>query len=367
MSIEKWVGVVVPVRNRIERTQRFLEQFSRQDHPHYRLYFVDSNSTDGTRAWLEQIKGPRLTWIEAGDEDYWTGATNRGIEQALRDGCEFALTINDDSVPSTDLLSRLLKAQAAHDHDILGSRVNFFEKPSLVWSTGSYNVWGSHKLFQLFDNEVEEEKIAHYLGVNHIKDVYLMCGNGVLIHRRVFEKIGLYDELNCPHYHADSEFVMRAVANGLRCGIAYDAVVYNDTTGYRATNGFVPPRDPPWVLESAPYIGQPVRWLKKVDRLFIKKRSEKRIRTVSYIIRRYGAPGTKTASHIRYFGFFFGAYLIHPRVKHGWRQAARWIKRTWASEGKANILAHQGRKIAHRLYRKAYTALFGHQRDYPLH
>jgi GT2 family glycosyltransferase len=367
MNTQKKVGVIVPVRNRIERTKRFLAQFQKQSYTNYTLYFVDSESTDGTREWLSSLASDKIKWIGAGDDDYWTGATNKGVNAALKDDCDHILTINDDSIPSTDLLEKLIESANSSNYLIIGSRVNFFENPSLVWSTGSYNLWGTYKLFQLFDNGIEEEKIQSVLGIGHIKPINLMCGNGVLVHRSVFDRVGLYDEVNCPHYHADSEFVMRASARGIACGISYDAVVYNDTTGYRASNGYTPPKDPPWSGESWRYVGATIRWLKKVDRLFIKKRSEKRIATVSYIIRNFAPRGSIIKTHVNYFGFFFGAYLIHPTIKRKWRKSASWVKKTLASDAVFDIVHYESRRLIHRGFRKIHAAILGKSKDYPLH
>jgi GT2 family glycosyltransferase len=55
-----------------------------------------------------------------------------------------------------------------------------------------------------------------------------LAGNGVLLHRAVFEKIGLYEEHFLPHYHADSELVMRAKQAGLDAYIAPGLCLYND-------------------------------------------------------------------------------------------------------------------------------------------
>jgi GT2 family glycosyltransferase len=59
--------------------------------------------------------------------------------------------------------------------------------------------------------------------------VEAMPGNGVLIHRSVFEEIGLYNEKMLPHYHADSEFVMRAVKHDIESAVTQRAIVYDDS------------------------------------------------------------------------------------------------------------------------------------------
>jgi GT2 family glycosyltransferase len=53
-------------------------------------------------------------------------------------------------------------------------------------------------------------------------------GNGVLIRRSVFDRIGLYNARFCPHYHADSELIMRARKAGIEAYITPDIVLQND-------------------------------------------------------------------------------------------------------------------------------------------
>jgi GT2 family glycosyltransferase len=54
-----------------------------------------------------------------------------------------------------------------------------------------------------------------------------MPGNGVLIPRSVFEKVGFYDERHMPQYHADSDLVLRTKSAGYQPVIALRAVLYN--------------------------------------------------------------------------------------------------------------------------------------------
>ena len=331
MKTPSKVGVVVPTRNRIQRTKRFLSHFLNQTYVDFVIYFVDSNSTDGTSEWLANIKHSKIVHVSAGDEDYWTGATNRGVARALEDGCEYILTINDDSMPSDTLLETLINVMTNESWEILGSRVNFLEPLSLVWSVGSYNVWGSRRLFQLFDNEEAEEAVL--LKYEHRKTVAvdLMCGNGVLIRRSTFEKIGFYDEEHCPHYHGDSEFVMRARKKDIRCGVCVDAVNYNDTSAY-IQNAEIWQIENRWPFENVPYLKPAIKWIRKCDRLFIQRRSERRLATILFIIRQYGPPGQRITTFVRYFSHAIGTFLIPNQISY-WRKRRVWLKKYIANSG----------------------------------
>ena len=221
------VAAIVPCRNRRLKTERFLDFFTKQTYPNLRIVMVDANSTDGTRDMLT-LKFPSVDLICTNDESYWTASTNRGIEFALKCKCDYILTINDDSYALSNYVEQLVKL-AEHNHlNILASRIDFFRAPGLIWALGAYSTWGSRDLFGLNHHAIWEDRLPDVVTQKAFFEIESAPGDGVLIHRSVFEKVGLYDEINTPHYHADSEFVMRARTAGIPAYVTPEVVVYND-------------------------------------------------------------------------------------------------------------------------------------------
>lgn len=221
------VTAVIPTRNRCEKTRRFLQEFTQQTYPNLKIIVVDANSTDGTPD-IIVTNFPDITLLHANDECYWTASTNIGIRQALQDSCDFILTINDDTYLLKDYLEKLVAAAQKHQSLILGSRVDFLTRPGLIWSLGAYSRWGTKHLFQLHYNDTWEDDLPTSISQSEIIAVEALAGNGVLIHRSVFEQIGLYNERYLPHYHADSELTMRAKSCGIQPFVTPLAIVYND-------------------------------------------------------------------------------------------------------------------------------------------
>lgn len=304
------VAVVVPVRNRWKKTARFLESFKDQDYENLTIYIVDSNSSDETRDILLSLSSKDLVAVSAGDEDYWAGATNRGIEQALRDGCDFIFTINDDSRPAPQIVKKLVDCAHIHQLPIVGSRVNFLQDPALVWSVGSYNQWGTHLIFQLNDNNVYDEDIKLKYGAMPYVEVEFMPGNGVLIHRSVFDKIGLYDEKNYPHYHADSEFILRAKKHGFKAAICLDAVVFNDVDVVGLKSDFLKKNRPLQKYFSLPVLGRVIEQLVAFWDLFFSKRSERRLSTLLHFLNNYCPPGYKVKTFVMYMAHAFVRFVF---------------------------------------------------------
>ncbi|MBH8552384.1 glycosyltransferase family 2 protein [Nostocaceae cyanobacterium CENA357] len=223
------VSAVIPTRNRNDKTLRFLECFSKQTYPNLKIIIVDANSTDGTQDKILS-RFPRVTVIHVDDDNYWTGSTNRGVKFALEEKSDFILTINDDSYVESDYVTNLVELALKHNTLILGSRIDYMIQPGLVWSMGSYSRWGTRHILQLSYNLKWSDNLPNDVIEKEIIEVEALAGNGVLINRQVFESIGLYNELFLPHYHSDSELIMRAIKKGIKVYSSVSVVVYNDCT-----------------------------------------------------------------------------------------------------------------------------------------
>jgi GT2 family glycosyltransferase len=60
-------------------------------------------------------------------------------------------------------------------------------------------------------------------------EVDWFLGQGVLIHRNILEKAGLFDEVNFPQYHADIDYGVRAKKAGFHNLVYPNLKLLNDT------------------------------------------------------------------------------------------------------------------------------------------
>ncbi|MEE7459903.1 hypothetical protein MFUR16E_00355 [Methylobacterium fujisawaense] len=225
------VGVVTPVRNRRAWSVDFTRMLDGQDYPLFRFYAVDSNSTDGTPQALRNLHVAGCTVLPAPDSAFWTAATNIGVAHALADGCDYILTINDDAIIPADFLKAIVSAAERAGARIVGSVIAFADAPGRLWGVGAYNDWSSGSFVQLAMSGLWDDALAQVsLSPGGLIAANYLCGNGTLIHRSVFEEIGLYDVRHLPHYHADSEFTMRAERAGIERWVAPGARLYNRFT-----------------------------------------------------------------------------------------------------------------------------------------
>lgn len=222
-----WITAIVPARNRRAVTLRCLDRLACQSYQLLKVIVVDSNSSDGTADAIRQAY-PSVSVLSASDRDFWSGATNIGLRHAIEGGSEWILTINDDAVIETNYIERLMAIANRNGCLILGSQINHLSKPELIWALGTFTSWGSAELLRLGFHGVLNSELDVDLQISDIIPVDALPGNGVLVHNSVYRMMGLYNNVVLPHYHADSEFIMRAMAHGLQPWVTPRVILLND-------------------------------------------------------------------------------------------------------------------------------------------
>lgn len=221
------VAAIVPTFNRCHKLLRFLDLIHQQTYPNLQVIVVDSSSTDGTKELVRRY--PYVTLVEVSDRNYWAGATNAGVRLAIERQVDFIFTINDDAIIEPSHLERLVNLARKHQLSIVGNRIDYLVPKDKVWSLGTYSDWGTERFLKIAYNNYDLKDIPHKLLELEIIPVDTLPGNGVLIDRTVFEQVGLYDTIFCPHYHADSELIMRAKKQSIATAwLAPNIVLKND-------------------------------------------------------------------------------------------------------------------------------------------
>ena len=221
------VAAVVPTYNRWEKTQRFLEHFSQQSYAELTIVVVDADSPDGTAGKVQQ-QSPDVVLIQVSNQHYWARATNAGVSYALERSYDYILTINDDAVVESNHVERLVELAQQYSINILGNRIDYLNPPGRVWALGTQLVWGTSHFLRLQYQDTNAEALPAQVKNESVLAVDTLPGDGVLIHRSVFERVGLYRSKYLPHYHADSELILRAKRYGFQAYVAPQVVLQDD-------------------------------------------------------------------------------------------------------------------------------------------
>lgn len=201
------IYIIIPVFNRWEFTKLCLESLLKQTYKDYKIIVVDHGSSDDTS---EKIRHdyPNVILLTGEPSMWWTAATNLGIRYALENNTDYILTLNNDTIAEDNYLEELLKVNKLLGDDILiGSTAIDFTTKNITFSGENENWW-------------LETATSNHLNILRMKGDYISCsrfpGRGLLIPAKVFQRIGLFDEVDFPHYLADYDFTNKARINGFK-------------------------------------------------------------------------------------------------------------------------------------------------------
>lgn len=211
------IYIVIPVFNRIHFTRECLDSLRKQSNKKFKVVIVDDGSTDGTGEMLKD-EYPEVVVLTGDGNLFWTASVNMGIEWALEKGAEYIMTMNNDVIATEDYIQNMYNWITVKPDAVMGSLEVDAKSKEIIFGGERIN-WVNGSYVSLL-NIVSEDKRTGLHAVTHLP------GRGLLIPRKVFEKIGLFDQKVFPHYMADFDFTHKLLRHGFEMFCNYDAKLY---------------------------------------------------------------------------------------------------------------------------------------------
>ena len=181
---------------------------------------VDNGSTDGSQEAIRK-KFPNCTLIETGINLGYAGGNNVGISHALKQGAEYILILNNDTVVDPQILDAFLAGFRKYPKaGIFGGKVYRMDTPDQLDHFGA--TWNrKRKEFDFFGHrETEQGQFQESIELDYV------CGTAIVIKREVFEELGLFD----PRFFLfweEADFCFRARKAGFAVRTCPEAKVWH--------------------------------------------------------------------------------------------------------------------------------------------
>lgn len=213
------IAIVIPVHNRAADTLECLESLYQSDYPCFEVILVDDGSTDGTSQLISE-HFPDAVVLQGDGNLWWSGGVNLGIQEALSRGYDYIFLINNDCIISSSCLTILLTNARTRGIEILGCVVYNYHEPEAVTFCGGKIDWkrGGGVWYGI-------KELAEANGESYQTDFF--GGRGVLVSRKVFDRVLLFNNVDFPHYYGDIDFWLRAKRAGITMWIDPAGRVWN--------------------------------------------------------------------------------------------------------------------------------------------
>ena len=169
------------------------------------VYIVDNGSTDDSvTQFRSQTQNYPVQLLTSQTNLGFAGGTNIGIQQALANGAQWVLTVNNDTRVAPSFYQELAFAVRSHpQYKLLTPAIFYYDDPERIWSLGDRLFPGTLITYGLFRNRSLPTDIAPIVPI----DFANACG--LLVHRDVFQTIGCFNT-EFFMYGEDVEFCWRA-------------------------------------------------------------------------------------------------------------------------------------------------------------
>lgn len=201
------VGLVTVLFNSAPVLPGFFESLSKQDFSDYWLYIIDNSIDELSFAAAEEVIAKygikNVTLIRNASNVGVATGNNQGIKLSREMGCEYVLLLNNDiEFKDTGLLTKMLALADQRQEKLIVPKIYFFDSGKIWCAGGKINRWTGTTL-HTGEGEVDNGQFDTAGYTNYAPTCFM------LIHRSVFDKIGVMDEKYFV-YHDDTDFVWRA-------------------------------------------------------------------------------------------------------------------------------------------------------------
>lgn len=191
-------------------TAACLESLLADTYPALQVLLVDNGSPDGSGGRLSG-RFPQVSYLQTGANLGYTGGNNRGIQHAIKSGCDYVLILNNDAVVEEGCTSALVEAaQAGTRVGAVGGKILYYEDPARIWFGGGFvsrlRAMGYHRY---------EGSLDHDPGEDRVQEVSFLTGCCLLIPAGVLREVGCFEE-DFFAYMEDVDFSLRLAMRGYR-------------------------------------------------------------------------------------------------------------------------------------------------------
>jgi len=225
------VGIIILNWNGKEDTLECLESVYRIDYPHYEVIVVDNGSTDGS---VEAIKNKFQDVVLIANKENmgFCSGNNIGIKHALRNGANFLLILNNDTVVKPFIIKELKKViESDKNIGAVSPLIAYYHKPQVIQFFGTKIDWGNGDVFGQYD-------IKDVMASDRIWNIDYATWCAMFCRKEVIERVGFLDERFFAYYE-DTDWSIRCKKIGLRTVLYPKVLAYHK--GSMSTGGIYSP------------------------------------------------------------------------------------------------------------------------------
>lgn len=182
------------------------------------ILVIDNGSDDNSAELLAKVLSPNELIMLPENRGFAAGS-NAGLRQARESGYDYALLLNNDAFPTSDMLARMI-AHIGPDVALVSPKIFYEVDPERIWFAGG----DRHPITLDLINTGRDLPDSPQWSVS--RDVDYLLGTCLLVNLAATENCPYFDEIYFLYFE-DLDWSLRLKAQGLRLRLAADAHLYH--------------------------------------------------------------------------------------------------------------------------------------------
>ena len=208
------IGIITVTYNSGAVIVDFLNSLMNQHNSDWQLYLIDSASQEDTLIKVASYQSEKITILRQNENVGFARGNNIGVAQAIKDGCNELLLINNDTEFCAEFLTLLLNERSKYPDSALTPKIFYPDGKTLWCAGGGFRPAQAYAAYHRGENEID---IGQY-DYDGVCDFVPMCC--VLIPVQIWQKVGKLDE-KFFIYSEDADWFFRAKLCGVQLRYCY--------------------------------------------------------------------------------------------------------------------------------------------------
>lgn len=216
--------IVILTHNNVGDTLECIDSLLKLKGGHYKIFLVDNASSDGTPGTIRKMY-PEIEILDLQKNVGVPSGFNHGIHHALYENYDHIFIVNNDTVVDPDMMIQLLKVSEG-DHDCGIVMPKIYKYPPQHETSSRDYIWSDGGYFRNFPPAIKLKDNRKGINFDVVRKIEYAPTCALLIHRRAFESVGLFD----PGYfffYEDWDYSERVRNAGLNIWCAPDAKLWH--------------------------------------------------------------------------------------------------------------------------------------------
>ena len=229
------VSIILVNYNGKDYNKECIESIFNSSYKNIEVIVIDNDSNDNSVNLLMDQFGKNIDLMLSKNNLGFSGANNIGIQKALKNGCDYIVLLNNDTIIDRDLILNMIKASKEENDAIISPKIYYYDNKDIIWSAGADMRWKKGVTDQRGINQKDDGSF------DKREEVEFGTGCWLLIPSKIISEVGLLSD-DYFLYYEDTDYCMKVRNKGYKIVYEPTAVLYHKvsaSTGGEISPGYI--------------------------------------------------------------------------------------------------------------------------------